>query len=127
MTPEQILAIEPLVLSQAQREFYFREGYLLLPGMIDADWVQRLREATARLVERSRSVTKSDEIFDLEPGHRPDAPRLRRVSRPVQHDPVYWEYVTRSILPDIVADLVGPDVKFHHSKLNFKWLKGGEE
>ena len=31
------------------------------------------------------------------------------------------------MLPDIVADLVGPDVKFHHSKLNFKWAKGGEE
>jgi ectoine hydroxylase-related dioxygenase (phytanoyl-CoA dioxygenase family) len=26
-----------------------------------------------------------------------------------------------------MADLVGPDVKFHHSKLNFKWAKGGEE
>jgi ectoine hydroxylase-related dioxygenase (phytanoyl-CoA dioxygenase family) len=30
-------------------------------------------------------------------------------------------------MPDIVADLVGPDVKFHHSKLNFKWARGGEE
>ena len=30
-------------------------------------------------------------------------------------------------MPDIVADLVGPDVKFHHSKLNFKWAHGGEE
>ena len=127
MTPEQILAIEPVVLTQAQREFYFREGYLLLPGVIDPEWLQRLRDATSRLIERSRAVTTSDEIFDLEPGHTADAPRLRRVSRPVQHDPVYWEYVTRSILPDIVSDLVGPDVKFHHSKLNFKWLKGGEE
>jgi ectoine hydroxylase-related dioxygenase (phytanoyl-CoA dioxygenase family) len=26
-----------------------------------------------------------------------------------------------------VADLVGPDVKFHHSKLNYKWAQGGEE
>jgi len=127
LTPEQILAIEPVVLTQEQREFYFREGYLLLPGVIDPDWLARLRKATAKLVERSRSVDKSDEIFDLEPGHRSDAPRLRRVSRPVEHDPVYWEYVTRSILPDIVSDLVGPDVKFHHSKLNFKWLAGGEE
>jgi ectoine hydroxylase len=127
MTPEQILAIDPVVLTQAQREFYFREGYLLMPGVIDPEWLQRLRDATDRLVERSRAVSTSDEIFDLEPGHRPDAPRLRRVSRPVQHDPVYWEYVTRSILPDIVSDLVGPDVKFHHSKLNFEWLKGGEE
>ena len=127
MTPEQILAIEPVVLTQAQREFYFREGYLLVPSVIDPDWLARLREATGKLVERSRSVAKSDEIFDLEPGHRSDAPRLRRVSRPVEHDPVYWSYVTESVLPDIVADLVGPDVKFHHSKLNFKWLAGGEE
>ena len=127
MTPEQILDIEPVVLTQAQREFYFREGYLLLPGVIDAGWLEQLREATQKLVERSRAVDKSDEIFDLEPGHRADAPRLRRVSRPVEHDPAYWSYVTQSVLPDIVSDLVGPDVKFHHSKLNFKWLKGGEE
>ncbi len=127
MTPEEILSIEPRVLTREQREFYFREGYLLLPGVIDPDWIGRLREATDRLVERSRSVTRSDEVFDLEPGHRSDAPRLRRVSKPVEQDPVYWAYVTESIMPDIVADLVGPDVKFHHSKLNFKWLRGGEE
>ena len=85
MTPEQILAIAPRVLTQAQREFYFNEGYLLVPGVIDPDWLGRLRGATAKLVDRSRAVTKSDEIFDLEPGHRSDAPRLRRVSRPVEH------------------------------------------
>jgi ectoine hydroxylase-related dioxygenase (phytanoyl-CoA dioxygenase family) len=72
-------------------------------------------------------VTRSDEVFDLEPGHRPDAPRLRRVSKPVEQDPDYWAYASQSPVPDIVADLVGPDVKFHHSKLNFKWASGGEE
>ena len=59
MTPKQILAIEPRVLTQEQREFYFREGYLLLPGVIDAEWIGRLRDATDRLVERSRSSSRS--------------------------------------------------------------------
>jgi ectoine hydroxylase-related dioxygenase (phytanoyl-CoA dioxygenase family) len=127
MTPEQILAISPRVLTQAQREFYFTEGYILLEKVIGDEWLAKLRAATDEMVERSRTVTKSDKIFDLEPGHRPDAPRLRRVSNPVEHHPVYWEYVTKSPLPDIVADLVGPDVKFHPSKLNFKWAQGGEE
>jgi ectoine hydroxylase len=127
MTPEQILAIPPKVLTQAQREFYFAEGYLLLEGAIDGDWIARLRAATDELVERSRNVAKSDPVFDLEPAHRPDAPRLRRVSNPVEQHPVFWEYCLRSPLPDIVAELVGPDVKFHHSKLNFKWAQGGEE
>ena len=127
MTPEQVLAIPTRVLTQSQREFYFREGYLLLERIIGDDWLRRLRAATEEMVERSRTVTKSDKIFDLEPAHRPDAPRLRRVSNPVEHHPVFWEYVTKSSLGDIVADLVGPDVKFHHSKLNYKWAQGGEE
>ena len=36
-------------------------------------------------------------------------------------------WLPKSILPDAIADLVGPNVKFHHSKLNFKWSGGGEE
>lgn len=127
MTPEQVLDIPPRVLSQSQREFYFTEGYLLLEKVIDDNWLAKLRAATDEMVERSRSISQSDKVFDLEPGHRPDAPRLRRVSNPVEQHPVYWDYVNHSILPDIVADLVGPDVKFHHSKLNFKWARGGEE
>jgi ectoine hydroxylase len=79
------------------------------------------------MVEQSRSVTKPDSVWDIEPDHTASSPRLRRVSNPVEHHPVFWEYVTKSPLPDIVADLVGSDVKFHHSKLNFKWAKGGEE
>jgi ectoine hydroxylase-related dioxygenase (phytanoyl-CoA dioxygenase family) len=127
MTPEQVLAIPPKVLTQAQRESYFREGYLYLERAISDEWIARLRAATEELVERSRKVTQSDAIFDLEPKHRPDAPRLRRVSNPVEQHPVFWDYCLKSVLPDIVADLVGPDVKFHHSKLNFKWAQGGEE
>ena len=82
---------------------------------------------TDEWIEKSRSVTASDAIFDLEPGHGPDHPRLRRLTSPVQHDERYWRYASESIIGDIVADLVGPNVKFHHSKLNFKWAHGGEE
>jgi hypothetical protein len=127
MTPEQVLAIPPRVLTQAQREFYFSEGYLLLPKILPDEWIQRLRAATDELIERSRKVTKSDAVWDLEPDHRPDAPRLRRVSAPVDQHAAYWDYIAQSLVGDIVADLVGPDVKFHHSKLNFKWARGGEE
>jgi hypothetical protein len=45
------------------------------------------------------------------------------------HHPDFWAYASakNSPLPDVIADLVGPDVKFHQSKLNFKWSKGGDE
>ena len=65
MTPEQVLSYKPRVLTQAQREFYFSEGYLLLERIIPQEWVARLRGATEELIERSRKVTKPDAVLDL--------------------------------------------------------------
>lgn len=127
MTPEQVLAFAPRVLTRQQREFYFNEGYLLLEKAVGDDWVRTLRAATAELIERSRGVSCADAVWDLEPGHTRDTPRLRRVSAPVDQHPAFWAYMTDSIVGAILADLVGPDVKFHHSKINFKWAQGGEE
>jgi len=127
MTPEEILAQPARVLTQAQRASYFERGYLLVEKAIPEDWIERLRAITAAMVERSRAQALSDAIFDLEPGHSAAAPRLRRLSSPVEQDPLYWSFVTASPLGDIAADLLGEDVKFHHQKLNFKWAEGGEE
>ena len=129
MRPDEILACEPRVLTQEQRESYFTRGYLLVEAVVPMDQVMRLRQVTEEMVDRSRALTRSDRVFDLEPGHTADAPRLRRLTSPVEHHPAYWELASSadSVLPDVIADLVGPDVKFHHSKLNFKWAEGGEE
>lgn len=127
MTPEAILRQPPLVLSQKQREAYFADGYLLLERMIPMDIIERLRATTTEMVDRSRSIAKSDAVWDLENGHSAARPRLRRLSCPCDHHPTYWDYVSKSLLADIAADLLGPDVKFHHSKLNFKASDGGVE
>ena len=37
------------MLSQAQREFFFANGYLLVEQALDAAWLSRLREAFATL------------------------------------------------------------------------------
>ncbi len=127
MLTEEVLAHPPKALSQEQRQFYFDTGYLSLDSIVPMAWVERLRAATEEMVERSRGHTVSDRVFDLEPNHRAEKPRLRRLTSPVEHHPAYWEFASESIIVDIAADLVGPDVKFHHSKLNFKWAKGGEQ
>ncbi|KAA3634240.1 MAG: phytanoyl-CoA dioxygenase family protein, partial [Proteobacteria bacterium] len=127
MKQEDILALPPKFLSQSQREFYFENGYLLLEKVVPDSWIDRLRAATDKVVDDSRRFRESDSIWDLEPGHTPEAPRLRRLTSPNDYDDRFWEYATSPILLDILEDLVGPDIKFHHSKLNFKWARGGEE
>ena len=91
MNPQEILARKPLVLDQSARETYFETGYLLLPAFLDRDWLDRINEISAMFIEQSRSCKKSDEKFDVEPGHMADAPKLRRLSFPVDHHELFRE------------------------------------
>jgi ectoine hydroxylase len=126
MLEADVLKYETTVISNQQREQFFEEGYLVVEGVIDDAWVARLHDAMDEMIERSRSFTESDKTFVLEEGHTPDNPKLRRLSSPVAHHPTFWGFAAQSKSADVAADLCGPDVKFHHSKLNFKWPKGGQ-
>ena len=127
MTPEQVLAHPAKVLTEAQREAYFRDGYLLLERFVPEEWLATLRGLSESFVDRSRSRTTSDDEFDLESDHCATAPRLRRLNQPVARHSDYWRFASESCITDLAEDLLGPNVMFHHSKLNFKWSGGGEE
>lgn len=125
MTPDDIRTTPCRTLSEDQRERYLTDGAVCVERALDAEWLAQTRAAVERLVERSRAVTKSDAVFDLEPGHTAEAPRLRRVSSPCDEDEAFWRLLTEGPVGDVAADLLGPDVKFYQAKLNFKWAKGG--
>src|SRR5262249_51952121 len=72
--------------------------------------------------ERSRSLSRSEAVFDVDPRHTAAAPVVRRIKNPADHDPLYAWVSLESPILDIVAELLGPSIRFHHSKLN---LKGG--
>jgi ectoine hydroxylase len=114
------------VLTEAQKDFYQEQGYLLLEKFLSDDWVGRLRDAMNSFIEQSRSLEESSKQILVEPTHTPEAPRLRRIPHTVAHHPTFEEFGLRGPLLDIAEDLLGPDICFHHSKLNFKWHGGGE-
>lgn len=116
----------PRVLTDAQRAQYLDEGWLAVSGLVGDEWLNRLRTVTDEFVDQSRALTASNVIFDLDVGHSADEPRLRRLSSPTDLHETYWEFASQSVIVDVVVDLLGPDVKFHHSKLNFKAPRGGE-
>jgi len=126
MTPEDILAHPARVLTTTQREAYFRTGYLSARDVIPAEWLNRLIDRSNEFVEASRKLTASNEGFDLGPRHSSTTPHVRRLRALVDRHPDFWAFASQSPLADIAADLVGPDVKFHSSKLNYKWPGTGE-
>ncbi|MGZ8766327.1 MAG: phytanoyl-CoA dioxygenase family protein [Acidimicrobiia bacterium] len=115
------------MLRDDQVEQYERDGFLVLLGLVDEQWIRRLREVTAALVEESRASAGGDWRFVLEADHSTEEPRLLRLNSPTDVHPTYWEFASQSVVVDVVTALLGPDVKFHHSKLNFKEAHGGEE
>lgn len=125
MTPESILSHPPRVLTQAQREHYFEHGYVGVDNLVDEATLGELIEVTRGFVDASRAETESGEVFDLGPGHSSEKPALRRLKRPDDRHRAYWDFAA-GVIAEVAADLAGPDVVFHHSKLNFKWFDEGD-
>jgi ectoine hydroxylase-related dioxygenase (phytanoyl-CoA dioxygenase family) len=107
-------------LTDEQIASYQRDGYLALPRCIDPERVQALRRVTEAFVDRSRGLARTDSVFDLDPRHTAGAPVVRRIKNPADHDPLYAWVALESPILDIVAELIGPSLRFHHSKLNLK-------
>ena len=120
MTPEEILSHPARILTQAQREHYFEHGYVGVQSLVPRDVLDELIAVTQEFVDKSRKETRSGDVFDIGPGHSAEAPVLRRLKSPDERHQVYWNFAT-GVMADVAADLVGPNVAFHHSKLNFKW------
>ncbi len=109
VTPEEILDHRPRVLSQAQREFFFAQGYLLVERAIDAAQLTRLREAFAMLETRGEEPEcPADFEFETLPdGGR----RLRQVLCAADYHPEIWSYVSNAPMTELAADVVGPNVQ----------------
>ena len=120
------------ILSKAQKEQFWKDGYLVVESAVDPQTLTALREDFTGWVEESRGHAEAygDTIdgrarFDLEPSHGADRPGLRRVNAPVEVSPAYYSAMAESHMTRCLADLIGPNVKFHHSKINSK-LPGGQ-
>jgi ectoine hydroxylase len=124
MKRQDVLKHPATVLTEAQRHAFFDHGFVVLPDYVPEHWLAQLRTAMAELLDRSRSKTETDSIYVLEEGHSAASPRLHRVASPQDQHPTFWEFMTDPVMTDLAADVVGPDVKFHHAKLNVKSGKG---
>jgi phytanoyl-CoA hydroxylase len=99
---------------------YGRDGYTVVRGAIPPDVVARLRATVDRLVESSRTVSGDHALFDLEPGHAADDPRVRRLKQPELHDEGFFELARRANVLDAIEALIGHDIRFQSGKLNMK-------
>ena len=116
------------MISKKQVDDFRRNGVLVAEGAVDSRQLAGLREILAGWVEESRThdapfgepTADGRARFDLAPEHTAEVPALRRVNNPSEIDDMYMEVMRDSAMTDMVAALIGPDVKHHHCKINLK-------
>ena len=115
------------MLSKEQVEFFKANGYLVVEDAVTPDQLDALRQDFAGWVEESRGhdaawgkIINGKPRFDVEKEHSAATPALRRVNAPHEVSDAYFNVMADSKMTDMVADLIGPDVKLHPPKINSK-------
>jgi phytanoyl-CoA hydroxylase len=109
------------MLSAREIDHYRDTGWLVVENVLDSATLSQARQVIAEFVAGAANVTKHDKVYDLEPGHRPEAPRVRRIKTPHINHPLFWEIARLPKLVAILEDLLGPSgVRLHGSKINLK-------
>jgi len=113
------------VITQRDVESYRENGYLVVENVFDAGTLTRIRQVIAGLVAKAAGVRAHNDIYDLEPTHTPETPRVRRIKTPHKVDPLFLEVVKQPAMTSILTALLGKNVRLHGSKLNVKAPKYG--
>ncbi|MFN0037884.1 MAG: phytanoyl-CoA dioxygenase family protein [Burkholderiales bacterium] len=108
------------MITQKQVETYHRDGYVVVENVFDAAMLGRIRAVITGLVADARGLSGHNDIYDLEPTHTPENPRVRRIKTPHKVDRIFWDALRSPNLVAVLQALLGPNVRLHGSKLNIK-------
>jgi phytanoyl-CoA hydroxylase len=114
------IEIRKSMITDRDVEFYGDQGYLVVENVIDADTARAMKRIIEELLEKARGVADHTEVYDLEPTHTPENPRVRRIKKPHVVHPLFWEFAKSPKLISVLSRLLGPDIRLHGSKLNIK-------
>jgi ectoine hydroxylase-related dioxygenase (phytanoyl-CoA dioxygenase family) len=107
-------------LTPDQVAWYHEHGFIAVENVLSADEVAELQRVTDALVEESRNYASNTNVFDFEPGHAPESPRVRRIKSPSSQHAIYDHIMRHPRILDIVAQLIGPAIRTNGDKLNMK-------
>lgn len=113
------------MLTEKQVASYRENGFLVVENVFDAGTLDRIRSVIAGLVQKAAGVKTHNEVYDLEPTHTPENPRVRRIKTPHKVDPLFMEVVKQPRVVSVLQALLGKNVRLHGSKLNVKAPKYG--
>ena len=108
------------MLSAEQVDFYNENGYLVVADVLSPSELAQLRAEVDAIVADAGKVSAHTDVYDLEDGHSPATPRVRRIKTPHKHFDYFKRLVRHPGITATLAALIGPNIRLHGSKLNMK-------
>ncbi len=108
------------MISDRDVERYHEQGCILVENVLDGEQLSAARRTIDGLLAGAKGRPTHDDIYDFEPTHTPDNPRVRRIKKPHTLDKLFWDMVKSPRMVAILTKLLGPNVRLHGSKLNIK-------
>jgi ectoine hydroxylase-related dioxygenase (phytanoyl-CoA dioxygenase family) len=113
------------MISEKDVQAYKRDGLIVVPEVLDTATLTKVRSVIAELVAGSAKTLEHTDVYDLEPGHTAENPRVRRIKTPHKVHALFDEIVRSEAVLDILKKLLGPGLRLHGSKLNMKSAQYG--
>ncbi len=115
-----------MALTAEQKEQYREQGYLVFESLFSSEEIQallkRLEDLVWERVPRPEGIHIQIEPAvqrgEVQSGSLLEA--IRKVEGLVEHDQLFWSFATNPKLTDIIADLIGPDIKMFRDALMMK-------
>jgi ectoine hydroxylase-related dioxygenase (phytanoyl-CoA dioxygenase family) len=94
----------------------------VVDNVLSATQLATLNQVIDTLVQASREVTDHNHIYDLEPTHSADEPRVRRIKEPHNVHPAFREIAFSPKIAEILTPLIGTTsgIRYQTGKLNMK-------
>lgn len=108
------------MLTADQVAFYRENGYLAVEGVLPVEQVKAMEEVTLSFIDQSRTIASSNEVFDLGPDHSKEHANLRRLRDPERQHVLFEAVHKNEAVLEVLAYLLGPNIRAHSSKLNLK-------
>src|ERR1700729_386269 len=113
------------MISEQEVQAYKRDGVIMVPEVLDAATLSHVRSVLAEPVAGAAKTLEHTDVYDLEPGHTAESPRVRRIKTPHKVHALFDEIVRSPVVLDILKKLLGPGLRLHGSKLNMKSAQYG--
>ena len=111
--------IERPIVDAAVKQFE-EQGYCVLPSLLAGDVTDRLNDLTDSFLTAAREVEGETSIYDVDEGHTAAAPRVRRIKKPHELHADYRQAAADERLLLLLTELIGENIRLHHSKINTK-------